>query len=293
MTKEKDIFIVSDLHLGDGGPRDNFSVDGKISKFNDFLNYVTDSDGELFLLGDVFDFWQSNIGKVLIHYMPLINRFAEMDAAYVIGNHDGDLTDLIGTGILSHPFFERMSGPFERTIGGCRFKFMHGHEIDPFNRDGTPRWGRILAILGGILEDRKGSPLLSAGGFTEKSLLKVSRSFMWFWNNSVNFFEKSEIHEKPHSLYESLTPAQDPSKIKGILSLYHANKLKEGYDYLVAGHTHRAGLFQDWYCNSGCWVGLRSNFIRIRPDARIHVCEWKDSRPVINEELSQAREIRI
>jgi len=157
---------------------------------------------------------------------------------------------------------------------------MHGHELDPFNRDGTPRWGRILAILGGILEDRKGSPLLSAGGFTEKSLLKVSRSFMWIWNNSVNLFEKSERHEKAHSLYESLTPAQDPTKIKGILSLYHNNKLSEGYDYLISGHTHRAGLFQDWYCNSGCWVGLRSNFVQIRSDGQIELYEWKKNQPV-------------
>lgn len=285
MSSEKDIFVVSDLHLGDGGPRDNFSVDGKLQKFNEFLDYVRDCDGELLLLGDVFDFWQANIGKVLARQMSLMDRFAAMHATYVIGNHDADFEDLVGMKMLAHPFFERMTGPFERTIGGRRFKFMHGHELDPFNRDGTPRWGRILAILGGILEDRKGSPLLSAGGVTEKSLLKVGRGFMWIWNNSVNLFEKSEKHEKPHSLYESLTPAQDPSKIKGILSLYHNNKLTEGYDYLVAGHTHNAGLFQDWYCNSGCWVGLRSNFLRIDPAGCVHVCEWNNGVANITEQI--------
>lgn len=284
MSTDKDIFVVSDLHLGDGGPRDNFSVDGKLDKFNRFLDYVQEYGGELILLGDVFEFWQANVGKVLTQQLSLIERFAEMQATYVIGNHDADFENLIGMNMLVHPFFRRMSGPFERTINGKRFKFIHGHELDPFNRDGTPRWGRILAILGGIVEDRKGSPLLSAGGFTEKTLLKVGRGFMWVWNNSVNFFEKSEIQEKPHNFYESLTPAQDPSKIKGILSLYHNNKLIEGYDYLVTGHTHRAGLFQDWYCNSGCWVGLRSNFLRISPDGHIHVCEWNAEQPVITEE---------
>ena len=281
MSAERDIIVVSDLHIGDGGPRDNFSVDSKAHKFDLFLDYVADCEAELFVLGDLFEFWQANISRVLVHRMPLIDRLAKMEAIYVIGNHDADFEHLIGTGILGHPFFERMSGPFERVIANKRFKFMHGHELDPFNRDGTPRWGRILAILGGILEDRKGSPLLSAGGFTEKSLLKVSRIFMWIWNNSVNLFEKSEKHEKAHSMAESLTPAQDPAKIKGILSLYHSNKLKEGYDYLVTGHTHRAGLFQDWYCNSGCWVGLRTNFLRIRTDGHIDLCEWKDGIPVM------------
>jgi len=280
LSASKKIFVVSDLHIGDGGPRDNFSADDKARKFDLFLDYVEDCGGELFVLGDLFEFWQANVSRVLVHQMPLIDRLAGMNAVYVVGNHDADLEHLIGTNLLAHAFFERMSGPFERTIAGKRFKFMHGHELDPFNRDGTPRWGRILAILGGILEDRKGSPLLSAGGFTEKSLLKVSRSFMWIWNNSVNLFEKSERHEKAHSLYESLTPAQDPTKIKGILSLYHNNKLSEGYDYLISGHTHRAGLFQDWYCNSGCWVGLRSNFVQIRSDGQIELYEWKKNQPV-------------
>jgi UDP-2,3-diacylglucosamine pyrophosphatase LpxH len=283
LSTEKDIIVVSDLHIGDGGPRDNFSVDDKAQKFDCFLSYVENCGAELFVLGDLFEFWQANISRVLVHRMPLIDRLAKMEAIYVVGNHDADFENLIGTNLLAHPFFERMCGPFERTIGGKRFKFMHGHEPDPFNRDGTPRWGRILAILGGILEDRKGSPLLSAGGFTEKSLLKVSRTFMWIWNNSVNLFEKSEKHEKAHSMAESLTPAQDPARIKGILSLYHNNKLAEGYDYLITGHTHRAGLFQDWYCNSGCWVGLRSNFVQIRPSGQIKLYEWKNNQPVVAE----------
>ena len=290
MSAGQDIIVVSDLHIGDGGPRDNFSVDGKAQKFDCFLDYVESREAELFVLGDLFEFWQANISRVLVHRMGLIDRLAQMKAVYVVGNHDADFEALIGTDVLGHPFFERMSGPFERAIADKRFKFMHGHELDPFNRDGTPRWGRILAILGGILEDRKGSPLLSAGGFTEKTLLKVSRVFMWIWNNSVNLFEKSERHERRHSLTESLTPAQDPTKIKGILSLYHTNKLSEGYDYLVTGHTHRAGLFQDWYCNSGCWVGLRTTFLRIQPDGHIELYEWKDDRPVMVEKKMQPQD---
>lgn len=290
MPAERDIIIVSDLHIGDGGPRDNFAADNKTEKFNRFLDYVADQRTELMILGDLFEFWQANIGRVLTRHLPLIERLAEMQAVYVVGNHDADFEDLIGTNILGHPFFERMTGPFERTIAGKRFKFMHGHELDPFNRDGTPRWGRILAILGGIIEDRKGSPLLSAGGMTEKTLLKIGRSFMWMWNKSVNLFEKSGTHEKTHAFEESLTPAQDPGKIKGIMSLYHYNKRQEGYDFLITGHTHKAGLFQDWYCNSGCWVGLRCNFLRLQPDGEILVYEWKENQPVPTDQSSFVQE---
>jgi UDP-2,3-diacylglucosamine pyrophosphatase LpxH len=290
MPPERDIMIVSDLHIGDGGPRDNFAVDNKAQKFSRFLDYVEAQQAELMILGDLFDFWQANIGRVLTRQIPLIDRLAEMQAVYVVGNHDADFENLIGTNILGHPFFDRMTGPFMRIIAGRRFKFMHGHELDPFNRDGTPRWGRILAILGGIIEDRKGSPLLSAGGMTEKSLLKVSRGFMWMWNKSVNFFEKSQTHEQMHTFDESLTPAQNPDKIKGIMSLYHNNKRQEGYDFLVTGHTHKAGLFQDWYCNSGCWVGLRCNFLRLSHDGEVHVYEWKDDGPVLTDQLAVVQE---
>jgi len=276
MDDARTIYVVSDLHMGDGGPRDNFAFDNKAQQFSLFLDFVQAQNGELFVLGDLFEFWQANISRALRERMSFLDRLAQMQARYVIGNHDADLEELVGTGLLHHPFFERMSGPFTRTIGGKVFQFMHGHELDPFNRDGTPGWGRILAILAGIIEDRKGSPLLSAGGFTEKSLLRAGRGFMWLWNLSVNRFEKSQTRQMPPGFEEFLTPAQYPEKVKGILALYQKDRLRRGYDVLVAGHTHKADSRGGWYYNSGCWVGLRNHFLRIEPDASVFVCEWKN-----------------
>lgn len=283
MQDPKNIVIVSDLHMGDGGARDNFAADGKERQFSLFLDHVESQGADFYILGDLFEFWQANVGTVLVHRMPFVERFARMKAVYVVGNHDADLGDLIGTGLLNHPFFERMSGPFSRQVEARTFRFMHGHELEPFNRDGRPHWGRILAILGGILEDRKGSPLLSAGGLTEKTLLKVGRSFMWLWNNSVNWFEKSRTDEPHHSVAESLTPTQEPGRVKGIFSLYQKDLRQNGYDCLVAGHTHAAGLIGNWYANSGCWVGLRNNFLQITPAGEVEVWEWKNGQPVLIE----------
>ena len=284
MQEPKSIIVVSDLHIGDGGPRDNFAADNKEKQFSLFLDYTEAQQSELFILGDLFEFWQAAVGKVLVHRRALLDRLARMKAVYVVGNHDADIEDLIGTGLLNHPFFDTMSGPFSRQIGSRRFQFMHGHEVDPFNWDGTPRWGRIFAILAGIIEDRKGSPLLSAGGLTEKSLLKVSRFFMWLWNDSVNWFEKGRHNEPAHEAAESLTPAQEPDRVKGFLSLHQKDRLQKGYDCLVVGHTHIAGLVGQWYANSGCWVGLRNNFLQITPSGTVQVWEWKQGQPVFIEE---------
>lgn len=287
---ERSIYVVSDLHIGDGGPRDNFAVDDKIGIFNRFLDLVEQDNGQLYILGDLFEFWQSNISRVVRTRMDLIDRLGRMEAVYIVGNHDADFEDFIGTGLLNHPLFANMTAPFEQTIGRRRFKFMHGHEVDPMHRDGTPRWGRILSIVAGIIEDRKGSPLLSAGGTTEKSLLRLGRSFLWMYNNSINLLEKSEKHEPAHSVSESLTPAQDPHKTRGILRLYRQDRAKYGYDMLVTGHTHRGGTYHDWYANSGCWVGLRNSFLRIDPDGSLHFFEWNHTGPQLVE--PERREIK-
>jgi UDP-2,3-diacylglucosamine pyrophosphatase LpxH len=283
MNDSRTIFVVSDLHMGDGGPRDNFAFDNKAREFSRFLDFGGQAGGELYILGDLFEFWQANISRVLKERMPFLDRLAEMKAVYVVGNHDADFEELIGTRLLNHHFFDRMTGPVMRLIGTRQFKFMHGHELDPFHRDGTPGWGRILSILGGIIEDRKGSPLLSAGGMTEKTLLRIGRGFMWIMNLSVNQFEKSQTRQMAPDFEASLTPTQYPEKVKGILALYQKDRLREGYDVLVTGHTHKAGRSGDWYYNSGCWVGLRNNYLRIDPAGGVSVCEWKNGREIITE----------
>ena len=271
------LFVISDLHMGDGGPRDNFAVDNKESHLNSFLDFVETNNGRLIVLGDLFEFWQANVSKVLIKRMPVIDRLAKMDAIFVVGNHDADLEHLIDTGMLAHPFFDKMTRPFTETIGGKTFKFMHGHEVEPFESKDTPGWGRILAILGGIIEDKKGSPLLSQGGHTEKMLLKTGRSFMWIWSCFVNRFERKCTNAShQHNFDHELTPSQSPSRTKGMLALYHKDQIANGYDIAIVGHTHAAKSIGNWYHNSGCWVGLRKNFIIISPDATVKVLDWKD-----------------
>ena len=52
------IFCVSDLHLCDRGYRDNFAVEGREARFHKFLDYVEAEGGRLYVLGDLFDWWQ-------------------------------------------------------------------------------------------------------------------------------------------------------------------------------------------------------------------------------------------
>ena len=154
------IFCVSDLHLGDRGFRDNFAVEGREARFYKFLDYVEAEGGQLYVLGDLFDFWQANLSKIVVAYLDLLTRLNKMQAVTSSGNHDCALPAFIGQPALmpGHPLFRREVRAFEQTIGGRRFAFLHGHESDPYCRDLNPGTGEITAIISGMLEDRNRGP---------------------------------------------------------------------------------------------------------------------------------------
>ena len=164
MDSNRPIFVMSDLHMGDGGARDNFAVGDRERERSLFLDYVAQEQGNLIVLGDLFEFWQMNLSKIVMFRKPLLDRLATMNATYVLGNHDADLDGFVGTGFLPHPLFQRMCGPFERQIGGKRFKFMHGHEVDPVNTGDEPKWDRVFCIIAGMAEDKNGSPRIPQWG---------------------------------------------------------------------------------------------------------------------------------
>jgi UDP-2,3-diacylglucosamine pyrophosphatase LpxH len=275
------IFVISDLHMGDGGPRDNFSHDQKEEPLHRFLDHVGEQNGELVLLGDLFELWKANLGRVLVKRRKWLDRFRELEAVYVIGNHDAQLEALIGSDLLSHGFFSRMTGPFNRTIGGKKFRFLHGHETDPSFRDGNPGWANIMTIFRGIIEDRKGSPLLAEGGATEKMWLKVGTKFLWIWNAYAKQFDRRAMRSDVHRIESELTPSQNPKRIRGMIAQYKRERQQTQADVIISGHTHIARSYRDWYFNSGCWIGACNNFLRIQPDGNVELYDWKNGNPIV------------
>jgi len=287
MPDDQAIFAISDLHLGDGGPRDNSAFGGHRVQLPRFLDHVATQGGELVILGDLFEFWQSSFSRVVVYNVPLLDRLAQLKTTYVLGNHDADLAGFVGTTLLSHPFFSAMCGPFTRVIGGRRFKFMHGHEVDPFNSGENPSWGRMLAIFAGIFEEQNGSPMLPSGQPVEEVLSGFGEHLLRFWNWLVNRFQRSVSGGKSPSPKHELTPAQNPDRAVEMLAKYAADRDKEGYDVAVVGHTHCPGRIADWYVNTGSWVTTQNNFVRILPSRQVELYDWVDGQPVPNDTVLQ------
>jgi UDP-2,3-diacylglucosamine pyrophosphatase LpxH len=237
-----------------------------------------------------------NLSKVVVKHLPLLDRLAAMNATYILGNHDADLDSFVGTEFLSHPLFQRMCGPFERQIGGKRFMFMHGHEVDPLNSGDTPGKGRICCILAGMREDKNGSPVLPDGEFVEDHLEEIGDIL----EDIAVHFKRTEtrltgslgwlprqvsrrLRRKRAASARHFTPAQNPDRAKEMLTLYRQDMEDNGYDVLIAGHTHHPGHIEDWYFNSGTWARKTNNFVQIGPDGDAAVFDWVNGRPVVNK----------
>lgn len=278
-----DIFVISDLHIGDGGARDNFDAGKKTPQLRAFLDHVGGEGGELFILGDLFELWQMNLSLLFVKRRSLLDQLATLRLVYVPGNHDIDLAHFIGTDFLNHPFFERMRAPFVRELGGKRVRFCHGHETDPFNAGNDPGFGRMLAIFAGIFEDENGSPFLKSGESVEDVLEQFGESMLTIWKRALTTVNRRQGVTREVHPSSALTPAQNPDRLGEHVAGVRAALDMGAYDVTVLGHTHKAGRIGDWYFNSGSWTGPHNAFLRISPDGHVRYLEWKDGRAVERE----------
>jgi len=283
---EKDLFVISDLHIGDGGSRDNFGYPGsdKPQQLNLYLDYVSGHKGELIIIGDLFEFWQANFSRILTKNISMIERLGQLKPTYVIGNHDIDLIGFVEHKLLSPDLFRYLSGPFTRKIGNKTFYFMHGHEIDPYNNGEAPGKGRLLTIIAGIAESFVGSPRLSNGRSVE-SVLEQAGEGIW---NAIKrcarkLFVKILLGVGVQT--DESSPAGNPDRASEMLLRYKAHWEENHYDVAIVGHTHRPGRIGDWYFNSGSWATSDNSFLRITQRGEVQVFDWKNGQPAVNETM--------
>lgn len=178
MGYERSVICISDLHIGDGGVRDNFKERQYLlcAFLEECRTLVTKKNASLYILGDLFELWQSPISRVLKNNSFVLQALSELKATYLIGNHDIELLGLIADGMLNREYFGDTNIPFEvcekpgvhfrtcearLTIGGRAFVLKHGHDADRYNCGEDPSFGRALAILASLVEDAAGGTSLA------------------------------------------------------------------------------------------------------------------------------------
>lgn len=125
----KKIFFISDLHLG--APNYEASL-AREKRFVRWLDEIADEAAELFIMGDLFDFWFEYRSAVPRGYVRALGKIAELSDRGIpvhlfTGNHDMWIFDYLPKelGVQLH------REPIIRSWNGRRFLLGHGDGLGP------------------------------------------------------------------------------------------------------------------------------------------------------------------
>ncbi|MEK6566361.1 MAG: UDP-2,3-diacylglucosamine diphosphatase [Bacteroidota bacterium] len=236
------IYFFSDAHLGLGSKDDERTKERRVV---DFLSMVEKDGDQLFIVGDLFDFWFEYRSVVPKGYFRLFTKLADLRAkgikvTLLAGNHDFWLKG----------YFEEELGmqvsllPVEREIRGKRFLMHHG--------DGLLKNDTGYRILKTILRNRLSIFLFSlihpdiAGAVARWSSRKSRQ------HTGKRSFETKDMVE------------------------FAEKKIAEGFDFVVMGHNHiplvqriRNGV----YVNLGDWI--EENTYAVFDGRSLELKRWK------------------
>ena len=208
------LYFVSDFHLGI--PDHDASLERE-KLLVQWLDDIKNDVAEIFLMGDIFDFWFEYKTVVPKGYVRLLGKLAELtDSGIPIhvfrGNHDLWAFDYLEKEVGVHLYRK----PVIREIFGKVFFLAHGDGLGPGDR--------FYKVLKHVFEFRLNQIL-----------------FSWLhpdWGAAMgNYFSRRSRLAKMNF---SLTEAQRFEKDKEILYQFARQKASEHpeVDYFVFGHRH-------------------------------------------------------
>ncbi|MCM1153141.1 MAG: UDP-2,3-diacylglucosamine diphosphatase [Muribaculum sp.] len=124
MEKDRKVYFLSDLHLGAPYFDNERKAELKVVRF---LDSIKEEVSELYLLGDILDYWFEYRYVVPKGFVRFFGKLAELSdrgvkITWIIGNHDIWLFDYLP----SELGIEVADGPILRSIEGKLFFLAHG-----------------------------------------------------------------------------------------------------------------------------------------------------------------------
>jgi len=210
LPNHKKIYFLSDFHLG--APNHAISLERE-KLLVQFLDEIKNDATEIFLVGDMFDFWYEYKRVVPKGYVRLLGKLGELTDAgiaihFFVGNHDMWMKDY---------FFKELNIPvyynpeeFER--GGKKFLIGHGDGLGPGDH-GYKRLKKLFRNpvskwLFGIFPPRLGMGLANymsrrsraQTGTTEETFLGEDKEWLIIYckevlqNRNIDFFVFGHRH---------------------------------------------------------------------------------------------------
>lgn len=230
MTKTGKIYFVSDVHLGAPALDNNRERE---SLFVQWLDMIRSDAGQLFLLGDIFDFWFEYKKVVPRGFTRVLGRIADITdqgipVHFFAGNHDLWVSDYLvqETGIVLH------RNEFKTEIDGKIFYLAHGDGLDP---------------------DDKGYLFLKK--------IFTSKTMQWLYARLHPDFALWLAHKWSKSSRLSKPFYEEEFKVKneGMYKFAESVLLKEPVDYFIFGHRH---CMVDYEMNNSARFILLGDWIR-------------------------------
>lgn len=240
----KDSYLfISDIHLG---LQSKEIEDKKERLLVRFLEFAKSEAAELFIVGDLFDYWFEYKRVYQKGYFRTLTALQDITEAgikvhYFIGNHD----------FMHGDFFEKEIGavmyeePIESELDGKRFFIGHG--------DGLVKNDMGYNILKKIMRNKTLQTLYSwvhpdLGIALASGTSKTSREY---------------------------TSKKDYGEIDG---LYESacRKIDEGFDYVIFGHLHERQYEKyknGTYINLGSW--LDAPCYGVYHEGKFEIIDWK------------------
>jgi UDP-2,3-diacylglucosamine hydrolase len=123
------VYFISDAHLGIPDYHKSLQREKNLVKL---LHIAQKEASEIYLLGDIFDFWFEYKSVVPKGFVRLLGKIAEITDSgipvhYFTGNHDMWVFDYFTKelGVIMH------RGPIEKELGGKLFFIAHGDGLGP------------------------------------------------------------------------------------------------------------------------------------------------------------------
>ncbi|MFZ4739690.1 MAG: UDP-2,3-diacylglucosamine diphosphatase [Bacteroidales bacterium] len=129
MESKQKIYFISDSHLGVPDYKSSLEREKLMVKW---LDAVKNDASEIYLLGDIFDFWFEYKTVVPKGYVRLLGKLAEISDAgiklnYFTGNHDMWIYDYFEKELNATIYKE----PIQKKYGDFKFYIGHGDGLGP------------------------------------------------------------------------------------------------------------------------------------------------------------------
>lgn len=235
--ERKNIYFASDFHLGAPNYEESLVREKRIVAW---LNEIEPTAKEIFLVGDIFDFWFEYKHAIPKGFVRLQGKIAELtDKGIPIhiftGNHDMWIFDYIPKelGITLH------RGPVIRTFGGKKFYIGHGDGLGP----GDHGYKFLKKVF--------------ASKFCQWCFARLHPNFgIWLANKSSKSSRAATAKDDEQFLGEE----------NEWLAIYSKEILeKEHFDYFIFGHRHlplelKVGENSTYY-NLGEWINYNTYLV--------------------------------